>query len=129
MNYSVRIVGNVSNEIVRLPERVKLVSGTYAANGTDICELYVTYNYSPIFRELFGENGLNRLNGMEVGEAQRLLLNASERLTSEGTKSGPISDYWKCTKGNVRRAIGYLIVLCEFALMQHISGGIRMEVG
>jgi hypothetical protein len=100
MGYSVRIVSNVSNEIVRLPERVKLVCGSYAVGGTEFCELCVTYNYSPIWRELFGENGLNRLNGIEIGEARRMLRDASDRLMSEGRRSSRLR-----TTGNAPRAM------------------------
>ena len=78
--------------------------GTQVAGGTNNCELNITYNYSPLYYEVFpNDEGLKWLYGKTGREAREVLRIAVTRL---GTKRN--DDYWKATMGNAGIALSIL---------------------
>ena len=114
MSYDIEIVDPETREVVRLAGKHELRGGTYAVGGTHDASLNMTYNYAPILarvlpeREVEGEpvSGIRTLYGMPVWGTVPLLLGAINAL-----KSDDEPDYWKCTEGNVRRALENLLKL------------------
>lgn len=72
------------------------------------CELTITGNYTPFYKEAFGEEGIDVLHDMPTGEAAPLLLEAIQQLGS-----APDDNYWNATPGNAGSA---LRILLTFAL-------------
>ena len=84
-------------------DRIRKEGGTYSIFGTRNAELNVTYNYGKIF-------DFKEIDGLSAQEAFVVLAKA---VCDLGCLEGPSVDYWKCTKGNVKKA---LLILLEFAL-------------
>ena len=79
--------------------------GTYAIGGSDVCELNITYNYSPLYyRELDKDNGLRALD-KQVASATVTHLEAAVKAL--GTERD--DDYWKATAGNAGAALARLL--------------------
>ena len=79
--------------------------GTYVSGGTNECVLNITYNYSPLFYEVFpNDEGLKWLYGKTGKESIPVLEKAVERL---GTKRN--NDYWKATMGNAGHSLSILL--------------------
>ena len=79
--------------------------GTFVVNGTNDCELNITYNYSSLFYEVFPDDeGLRWLETKRGKESITILEKAVERL---GTKRD--SDYWKATMGNAGHSLSILL--------------------
>lgn len=91
---------NDNDEPVTVPN-YKLGS-VYALGGSTEAEIKVTYNYSPVFSEVFPENGIRWLYGKSGKETVETLKGAVKKL---GTVTS--GDYWECTHGNV----GYVLAL------------------
>jgi hypothetical protein len=80
MSYNVSLWAN--EEIVELPEKYA-EGGTYVLGGSNKADLNITYNYSGMYRDVFGEGGMNVFDGMNAGESIALLEQAVSKL---GTK-------------------------------------------
>ena len=79
--------------------------GTFVANGTNDCELSITYNYSPLYYEVFPDDeGLRWLETKRGKESITILEKAVERL---GTKRD--SSYWNATMGNAGFSLSILL--------------------
>ena len=81
--------------------------GTYALGGTPKAELNVTYNYSKVLNEVWGE-GTGFLDGKKAGRVTKLL---RDTVTVLGTEQD--EDYWKATEGNVGYALSVLLKWAE----------------
>ena len=102
MSHDVRLV---DSDIVLVSRQKISEGGTHVSCGTNECELNVTYNYSPLFYEVFpNDEGLKWLYGKTGKESIPVLEQAVERL---GTKRD--SDYWKATMGNAGYSLGILL--------------------
>ena len=102
MSHDVRLV---DTDIVLVSRQKISEGGTHVSGGTNECELNVTYNYSPLFYEVFPKDeGLKWLYGKTGKESIPVLEQAVERL---GTKRD--SDYWKATMGNAGYSLGILL--------------------
>jgi len=86
--------------------------------GNSRAELSVTFNYSPIFKTLLGNEGINELYGRTAYSTIEKLERA---VASLGTDRG--EDHWKPTSGNVGFALDiFLIYYCsgqEYIQMLH----------
>jgi len=102
MSHDVRLV-DIDGVLV---SREKITEGgTQVFGGTNDCELTVTYNYSPLFYEVFpNDEGLKWLYSKTGKESIPVLEKAVERL---GTKRD--SDYWKATMGNAGHSLSILL--------------------
>ena len=85
--------------------------GTQVMAGTNECQLNITYNYSPLFYEVFPESsapyhglGIRWLYGKTGEESIPVLEKAVERL---GIRRN--ADYWKATMGNAGWALNILL--------------------
>ena len=79
--------------------------GTFVANGTNDCDLNITYNYSPIFYKVFPEDeGRRGLYGKTGKEAIPILEKTVKRLGTERDSS-----YWNATEGNAGFSLSILL--------------------
>jgi len=92
--------------------------GTQVVGGTKDCDLNITYNYSPFYREIFpvqyNQNGNGSVTMETTGlrwltyktgaEAIPILEHCVQRL---GTKRS--EDYWAATMGNAGHALSILL--------------------
>jgi len=102
MSHDVRLV---DDDGVLISRQKIAEGGIQVFGGTNECELNVTYNYSPLFYEVFPNNeGLKWLYGKTGKESIPVLEKAVERL---GTKRD--SDYWKATMGNAGNSLSILL--------------------
>lgn len=77
---------------VMLNERHYIKGGTYQVGGTKEAWLNITYNYSPIFRECFGnEKGIKVLEGMTAKQSITVLSEAIAKLSPDDNR-GPSRD-------------------------------------
>ena len=74
------------------------------------CRLNITYNYNRIYRETFGEKGLDVIHNLNGRDAAPILTEAILKLGSEQD-----DDYWAATPGNAGAS---LQILLGFALDQ-----------
>jgi len=106
MSYDIKLVDPVTKETILFDSAHQIKGGTYCIGGTKEAWLNITYNYSKIYRNLFGENGIRTIYGMSGAESIPILKNASEKL-----KNDIDEDYWKPTEGNAKKALLKLIAL------------------
>ena len=103
MSNDVRFVGEDNSLLVSKNKITE--GGTFVANGTNDCDLNITYNYSPIFYKVFPDDkGLRWLETKRGKESIPILEKAVERL---GTKRD--SSYWNATEGNAGFSLSILL--------------------
>ena len=112
MSYDIYIQDKETGETIQFPEKHNMTGGTYCLGGTTEAWLNITYNYSPTFRRLFGEEGINQIDGKKITETIDMLSQGFEKLDN----AKPDDDYWKNTDGNVKVALGNLLALASKAV-------------
>lgn len=117
MSYDIEIIDPNTRERIEFDEPLDIRGGTYQLGGTTTAWLNITYNYSPFFCDIFGENGIRTIYGMNVRESMPLLLDAMLNL-----KGNPAECYWDATEGNARAAIMELMMLGMRALEGEWAG-------
>lgn len=101
MSYGVAL--KVDGKFVQVERHVE--GGVFAAGGTHQADLYVTFNYSPFFREhIDSEQRLYWLHG-KTGAA--CIARLESAVAALGTERDP--DYWKATAGNAGYALSILL--------------------
>lgn len=107
MSYDFSLLDPDTSETIQFEEVHDYKGGTLVVGGTKEAWLNVTYNYSAIFRTLFGDKGITCISRMTGEESIPILEKAIAKL---GDDVDP--DYWKATEGNAKVA---LIGLLAFA--------------
>ena len=109
MSYDINVVSKSGEELYSETPHV-LRGGTFAMGGTKELWLSVTYNYSALFRKLFGEEGIRKFNGKLVKDTIGELREASASLQDDDEP-----DYWKPTEGNVKKTLNNLVELANLS--------------
>jgi hypothetical protein len=107
MSYDICLIDEHSGETLKLDEKLDLKGGTYAVDGTKEAWLNITWNYSPFFQELFGEEGIRTIYGMKADESIPILEAAISKLDDDVDEN----NYWKATSGNAKKALQGLLKL------------------
>ena len=103
MSNSVHFIGDDGSILISKNKIAE--GGTFVANGTNDCELNITYNYSPIFYKVFPDDeGLRWLYGKTGKEATQILEKTVKRLGTERDSS-----YWNATDGNAGFSLSILL--------------------
>lgn len=108
MGHDIRLIDPDTRETLEMDERF-VDGGTYPVDGTNECELSVTYNYGRIYAEVLPHDGsetngaISWLYGKTGAETLHTLLAAVAEL---GTLRD--ADYWKTTEGNAGAALARL---------------------
>ena len=112
MSYDISLRDPVTDEVLSVSHEHFVQGGTYCTNGAKALHLNITYNYGSVFssEKCFGRGGLTALYGKTGAESIPVLECAIGNL---GDDVDP--DYWKCTEGNVKKA---LCGLLSFARMR-----------
>ena len=133
MSYDVYILDK-NGETIHVDEPHGISGGTYSPTSTELW-LNITFNYGKIFRrkEVFGEKGILRLQGLTVKEALPIVTKAWRALKYDGgeewsehhNENGTVTligtarptpkSYWDATDGNAKNALGDLGELMEMA--------------
>lgn len=69
-------------------------------NNEQFLHYAITYNYADIFFDLFGEDGIKKINGLTGQESQQILLEAINKLKENIGKN-----HYQITEGNVRKVL------------------------
>ena len=83
MSYDIHLTDPVTGDVLMLDEPHHMRGGTYRVGGTRECSLNITYNYSHLFRELFGSNGIRWLYGKSAAETIPALVEAAGQLADD----------------------------------------------
>lgn len=81
MSYDIRLKDPVTGECLVVEENHHITGGTYAIGGTNELHLNVTYNYSGIFKDVLGEQGIRAIYGMSGAESIPVLKQAIGKLS------------------------------------------------
>lgn len=108
MSYDVSIIDKDTNKEVTIKTKHKIVGGTYCLGGTNELSLNITYNYSPFFKNVFGDKGIRILHGMDIKESIPLLEEAISKLGDDVD-----DNYWSPTEGNAKEALVNLVQLAK----------------
>ena len=108
MSYDINLRDPVTKEVVMFDAKHQIKGSTYIIGGTTKANLTITYNYSTLFTELFGVNGIRFIYGKTGAESIPLLQKAINEL---GNNSDP--NYWMPVEGNVKRALYGLLAFAE----------------
>jgi hypothetical protein len=124
MGYDIYLVDPITKEVIILDKLHHMKGGTYAIGGFPEAHLNITYNYSDIYRNVFGdgevelsgwdkmfgggETGIRKIYGMSGAESTPFLQSAIEKLGDDVD-----SDYWKATEGNAKRSLIKLVTLAK----------------
>jgi hypothetical protein len=100
VGYNVRLVNAETGETVKVDKHTE--GGQYAIGGSEEADLYVTYNYSEIYRLV--NFHLRDLEGCCGSDSVEILERVVEKL---GTKR--FEDYWAPTLGNAGYAASVLL--------------------
>lgn len=110
MSFDVSLNDDQGN-VLKLDGVHNLRGGVYNLNGSNECELNVTYNYSKYYYKcLSKEEGLRWLHGKKAKDTVKTLLHAVVRLNVvnlDYKKEG----YWDSTERNAREALLDLLKL------------------
>ena len=107
MSYDLYLKDPVTNEVCKLDKPHHLKGGTYAVDGLDTAEFNITYNYSGIFQELFGEEGIRSIYGLTGQKSIAILVRAILKLKDDPCEIS----YWEATSGNAKIALESLLEL------------------
>lgn len=100
MSYGVSLVDPETNETLHTDYPHVAKGGTYQVGEVTECWLNITYNYSPHFVKVFGDEGIEFLDGISGKDSISILEGAIEQLGDDID-----DDYWKPTEGNARFAL------------------------
>jgi len=73
MGYSIRLLHPETKEQLHTKGNHQIQGGTYCIGGTTELSLSVTYNYAPLYKRIFGEEGIRSLYGMLALDSVTLL--------------------------------------------------------
>lgn len=110
MGWDISIRDPQTGQTLETEQPHALAGGTYQPDGTREAWLRVTYNYSLHYRDIWGADSLDHINGLTRDECLPLLEAAVAQL---GTTTVP--DYWASTPGNAGKALAdlyFLLKLC-----------------
>ena len=108
MSYDIKLVDAVTKETLHVDNPHEMRGGTYCVGGTTEAWLNITYNYTEILYNVFGEKGIRTLYGMTEAESIPLLKSTIEKLSDDVD-----DNYWKATEGNVKRSLSQLLALAQ----------------
>lgn len=110
MSYDIQLLDPVTREVIVLDDAHALTGGTYAADGTRVAWLNVTYNYSGFYYrpDVFGAKGIRAIYGMTGADSIPVLERAASAL-----KDDVSGDYWEATEGNAKRPLLKLAALAK----------------
>lgn len=112
MSYDIDLINPETDKPFEYPEDnfVEQREGTSPVGGRTETSINITYNYSPIFVRVLGEEGIRSIYGMTAKESFPILRAAIGQL-----KGDVDDDYWKPTEGNARLALIQLLEMaCKF---------------
>lgn len=107
MGYSLYLKDPETNKRCSLKTLHISQGSRYCPNGSYDAEFSITYNYSEIFNELFGEEGIRSIYGLNGHQSAPILVRAILKLKSDDGET----NYWKATQGNVKIALEQLLHL------------------
>lgn len=110
MSYDLYLNDRVTGETLVTDAPHQMRGGTYQIGGSTELWLNVTYNYTPFYKreEVFGEHGLEALDGLTGAESIPLLERGIRALGDNVSK-----DYWEATEGNAKRALYQLLAMAQ----------------
>ena len=113
MSWDIDLVDKNTREVLHMPEKHHFRGANYVLGGTTECSMNITYNYSPLYRKAFPDNGINIINGKTGEESVPLI---AKMIGSLGDDRD--DDYWKATEGNAKQPLFALLVFAA----QHPEG-------
>ena len=108
MSWDIDIIDHETGRPRTLDAVHHFTGGTYAIGGTNQARLNVTYNYSPLYAEVWEGRDIQKLDGKTVGQAKPLLEAAVRHLGIDAD-----DNYWEPTPGNAGAAARDLLELCN----------------
>jgi hypothetical protein len=108
MSYDIKLCDPVTGNTLHADSPHHMRGGTYCLGGTTELWINITYNYSPHFWRVMGENGIRSLYGKTGAEVIPLL---EEAIVQLGDDVDP--DYWKPTEGNAKQALCALKAMAQ----------------
>lgn len=111
MSYDIHLKDQVTGEVIEFDKPHEMRGGTYQMGGCTEAWLNVTYNYSPHYRRVFGnDKGIRTIYGMSGADSIPILESAAAKLGDDVSE-----DYWEPTEGNAKRP---LLQLASMAKMR-----------
>ena len=108
MSYDIKLKEPVNGKTILFETPHYIQGGTYIINGTKEAWLNITYNYSNIYRQVFGEMGIRKIYGLTGAESIPIIKKAMEKLSDEVT-----DNYWDATEGNAKKALSGLLAFAQ----------------
>lgn len=104
MSYDIRLTEK-NGETIDFGFKHTITGGTYQRGGCSEAWLNVTYNYSEILEDKFGDEGIRSIYGMTGLESMPYFETAIAGLGDDRGDS-----YWDATEGNVKKALRGLLL-------------------
>lgn len=108
MSYDISLLDPVTKETIQLGFNHVITGGTYQMGGSQEAWLNVTYNYSPHFKRVFGENGIRSIYEKSGAESIAMLEAAIEQLGDDVD-----DNYWAATEGNAKKSLHGLLAFAR----------------
>ena len=103
MGVDIKLVNRISTKIVTVDHHSE--GGQYVLSGIDLAKLYITYNYSEVYKLLENYQGMvETFDGKKASDLLPWLEKGVEKLGVERYK-----DYWAPTPGNAGYALSILL--------------------
>ena len=111
MSYDIFLKDLETDEYCKLKELNTLKSGTYQLGGSYLAKFNITYNYSKLFCELFGEKGIRIIYGLTGSQSIPLLTEAILKL--QDNEDPCTFNYWAINEWNAKVALEGLLYLAN----------------
>jgi hypothetical protein len=108
MSYDIDLCDPVTGDVLVLEAPHQMKGGTYAVGGSSEASLNITYNYAPIFVDVFGYKGIRWIYGKTAAETIQDLQEGADCLADDAG-----DDYWRATEGNAKLAIFQILALAR----------------
>ena len=108
MSYYIELQDPVSHDVIEIEEPHFMYGCNYQIGGSKELALSVTYNYSPIYKKVMGNKGINIINGKTGLESIKIFEDAIVQLNDNVS-----SNYWDVTEGNAKRPLIQLKTMAE----------------
>ncbi|MBW4533722.1 MAG: hypothetical protein KME09_07260 [Pleurocapsa minor HA4230-MV1] len=108
MSYDAELLDPVTKQCLQLDIPHEIRGGIFAEEGTRDLWLNITFNYSQIYRQVFGENGIQLIDGLTGAQSISVLEKAIKQLGDDVD-----DDYWRATEGNAKMALSQLLVFAQ----------------
>jgi hypothetical protein len=108
MSYDIELTDSVTGEVLQTEEKHFIAGGTHVVGGTRDLWVNITYNYSQIFHDTLGEDGIRTIYNKTGAESIPILKEAISKLKDDVDK-----DYWKATEGNAKQALCGLLAFAQ----------------